>query len=64
MSTAEFAARPVADANPPVPICSPLWDEEALSNGCQSAGSTPVISARHPYWWRTAAVLINTMKTC
>jgi hypothetical protein len=44
MSTAEFAARPVADANPPVPICSPLWDEEALSNGCQSAGSTRVIS--------------------
>jgi hypothetical protein len=47
-----------------VPICSPLWDEEALSNGCQSAGSTPVIGARHPYWWRTATVLINTMKTC
>jgi hypothetical protein len=44
MSTAEFAGRPVADANPPVPICSPLWDEEALSDGCQSAGSTRVIS--------------------
>jgi hypothetical protein len=31
-------------ANPPVPICSPLWDEEALSDGCQSAGSTRVTS--------------------
>jgi hypothetical protein len=37
MSTAEFVGRPAAGANPPVPICSQLWDEEALSNSCQSA---------------------------
>jgi hypothetical protein len=64
MSTADFAGKPAADANPPVPICSPLWDEEALSNSCQSAWfdggdqrSPPVQVARRP-------VLINTMKAC
>jgi hypothetical protein len=37
MSTAEFAERLAADVNPPVLICSPLWDEEALLNSHQSA---------------------------
>jgi hypothetical protein len=44
MSTAEFAERLAGDANPPVLICSPLWDEEALLNSHQSAwfGATAV----------------------
>jgi hypothetical protein len=37
MSTAKFAEKRAADANPPVPICLTLWDEEALSNSCPSA---------------------------
>src|SRR5215207_9384533 len=37
MSTAEFAETRAADANRPVPICSPLWGEEELSTSCPSA---------------------------
>jgi hypothetical protein len=31
------AGKPAADANPPAPLCSPLWDEEAPANSCPSA---------------------------
>jgi hypothetical protein len=40
MSTAASAARRAADVNPPVPICSLLWDKEGQANGCPSARST------------------------
>jgi hypothetical protein len=39
MSTAEFAEKRAADANRPVPICSPLWGEEALSTIAHRLGS-------------------------